>query len=517
MVTTDENDAKHYVTGDAGFDFDGDFSSSEGVDLITTWLRESGRAKLLTKDDEVRLSKKIEEARFGILRCIAISRPCIQRFRDITMRPISELSLENDEIDPSALQSSSVPFSEETRNQMADLAEKMERYRRKLNKQVDETGKGISIEENNILEKASKYIQGNPVHHSWITGIPEQLLEIHQKLHLNHQERLRIEKVLKGFRTSEVIFLRQVNRLQGVNKGWSKLEKRYKTARENLLDLTRRIEELKREQAALIDEAGISSRVLERICAQLSEHQETMIRNKQLFAESNLRLVISEAKKYRERGLPFLDLIQEGNLGLIRAIEKFDYHRGFKFSTYATYWIKQSISRSIGDRARTVRLPVHLQDELRRIQKIRDDLTKTLGREPSHEEVAVASGDKPSRLEALEGLFMSFVSLDTPIDEEGKLELAEVIPDNSQDSPLVKLEEENALDDVEEALTHLPNREREIVRLRYGLKDGKFYTLEELGQMMGVTRERVRQLELKALKVLRHPMVGKRLLAHVSN
>jgi RNA polymerase primary sigma factor len=309
-------------------------------------------------------------------------------------------------------------------------------------------------------------------------------------------------------------FLAKVSKYSKSGRGWPRLENALSASREDLQELAANIEECNLEERRWVRKVGVPVAVLRRACRRIQTLRDRLIKTKHQFAEANLRLVISVAKRYRDRGLPFLDLIQEGNLGLLRAIEKFDHQRGFKFSTYATYWIRQSISRSIGDRSKIVRLPVHLQDNLRKMQRAKDELAMALGREPMIEEVAGRIGETVEKTRMMENLTLSFVSLDTPIDDDGKLELAEVIPDQETPSPSDRLDETTALEDIEEALTHLSDREREIVRLRYGLKDGKSHTLEELGQMLGVTRERVRQLEMKALRILRHPMVGKRLIEH---
>lgn len=502
---------------EVGFDFDGDWGSSEGVDLITTWLRESGRAPLLTKEDEIELSAKMEEARRGIISQVAITRPAVERFREIAHRPVIE-SEEEDDLGEDVLPTASVPMTEETRQRMSQLARRLERLRRDLVRAEDmDSGKSPSSEQQVILSKVEDYIRSHPVHHTWIGDIPERLIQVQARLGEVAQRRAGILRRLRARKIAEKTFLNQTGKAVETGRGWPALERRLGLKRDSLAELYRSLVEVGDSEETLQKEVGVPLRILRRICERVEELQAQLIRTKQRFAEANLRLVISVAKRYRDRGLPFLDLIQEGNLGLLRAIEKFDHHRGFKFSTYATYWIRQSISRSIGDRSRTVRLPVHLQDNLRRIQRAKDDLMADLGREPSIEELAERVGDTVERTRAMENLSLSFVSLDTPIDDEGKLDLSEVIADQGHSSPYQSLEETTALEDIEEALNHLSEREREIVRLRYGLKDGKAYTLEELGHMLGVTRERVRQLEMKALRVLRHPMVGRRLLDHIGN
>ncbi len=218
---------------------------------------------------------------------------------------------------------------------------------------------------------------------------------------------------------------------------------------------------------------------------------------------ANARLVISVAKKYIGRGVPFLDLIQEGNIGLIRATNKFEYQRGHKFSTYATWWIRQAVSRAVADQGRTIRVPVHMGDQLNRMRRIQLALTQELGREPSMEELAEHMETTPDKIENLLEIARHPVSLETPIDEEGDSTFGDFVEDGNTPAPAEEVATHLLHEQLAMALKRLPVREAQILKLRYGLEDGRVYTLEEVGQTIGVTRERVRQLEAQALNRLR--------------
>ena len=311
-----------------------------------------------------------------------------------------------------------------------------------------------------------------------------------------------------SIRTRKVQHL--MKRLGEISRRMQQLSKELDRARRSgkNLDRPRQIsEKLAQLEWQVAEEPAALQRRVEAVERRFYAYEDA----KRRLSAGNLRLVVSIAKKYRNRGMSFLDLIQEGNTGLMRAVDKYEYKRGYKFSTYATWWIRQAITRSIADQARTIRIPVHMIETMSKLRNISKSLVQDLGREPSIEEIADRADLSVGETRRVLKISRHPISLDRPVGESEDSYFGDFIEDETSESPVSAASQEMLKDKIEAVLNTLTHREREIIKLRYGIGDGYTYTLEEVGRIFNVTRERVRQIEAKAIRKLQHPVRARRL------
>ncbi len=323
---------------------------------------------------------------------------------------------------------------------------------------------------------------------------------------------------LEAVRTEAIRALRSGNGSQAVSKAVNDPVRAYlrEIGKVSLLSA-----ELEGICAQRIERGNLANHQLEQVSREglgtLSPHKRRALERevaegleaRDLLTEANLRLVVSIAKRYRNRGMAFLDLIQEGNLGLMRAVEKFDYRKGFKFSTYATWWIRQAITRAVADQARTIRIPVHMVETINKVTRVQRQLSQQLGREPTVDEIGQIVELPAERIREIQRISQDTISLQQPIGGDDEFSLSDLVEDQAAEVPIDAATRVLLNEAVQRALHELTAREQEVVRLRFGLDDGRIRTLDEVGQIFGVTRERIRQIEMKTLAKLRQPSLAR--------
>ena len=480
-------------------------------DPIRLYLKEIGKVSLLTPEEEIKLAKQIEEGKEQVLKVLLTMFYTLKYFKEniidnrknidiFTVFDI-DITLNDDEVSRERKE------FEKNLHELTRLYEQsyteVENLIRKKITSYNDFSKEDQDETDKSFDKFAKKFRKLKISKREISNIIEKL-KVYYDLYRNCIKRTR-KYIDQRYDKVNLDDYKSIKGIISKTKAIQEINNHYNINFEEQLQLKKIIDENKQDIERIQIETGEFVDNFVQKFKIIEEGEQKIKSAREQLVQANLRLVVSIAKKYTNKGLHFFDLIQEGNIGLIKAVEKFEYKKGYKFSTYATWWIRQAITRAISDQARTIRVPVHMIEQMNRVLKENKNLTQQLGREPTMEELANKLEIPVHKLKQIQQIMKDPISLETPIGEDEDSQLSDFIVDTKSDSPEKHLTYKLLKEKIYELLQDLPQKEKEVIEYRFGLRDGASLTLEEVGFRFDVTRERIRQIEAKALKKLQHP------------